>query len=227
MQPTPEIDGLCPIDDAGFGVVFGRRGGPIASAGTVLGNISIVCGGLGWKCDLRVSYRPSLGGTSIMTEWIDALVTRLSDDQKERNLKRAVQLRHADIIKAGAPAFFKEVLDSASETSRELNEKLGATLGDITFNTAGDHFAVRNSERRRVSLDVKLNLAGHQIEVVIDRHGPSVVSADGTPQMYKFKVGDDDDLRIEWQGDSFHEGEALASHLMQKAFEPLMVSINT
>ena len=80
--------------------------------------MSIVWGGRGWKCDLRVSYRPSLEGTSSMTEWIDALVSRLSDDQKERNLKRAGELLHADIIKAGAPAFFKAVLDSASETSR-------------------------------------------------------------------------------------------------------------
>ena len=161
-----------------------------------------------------------------MTEWIDALVTRLSDDQQERNLKRAVELLHADIIKAGAPAFFKAVLDSASETSRELNEKLGATLGDITFNEAGDHFAVRNSGRTRVSLDVKLNLAGHRIEVVIDRHGPNVAS-DGTAQTYKLKVGDDGELRVESQGDSFYEGEALASHLMQKALEPLMASIDT
>ena len=162
-----------------------------------------------------------------MTEWIDALVTRLSDDQKECNLKRAVQLLHADIIKAGAPAFFKEVLDSASEASRELNEKLGATLGDITFNEAGDHFAVRNTGRTRVSLDVKLNLARHQIEVVIDRHGPNIVSAGGITQTYTFKVGDDDEVRVELQSDSFHEGEALASHLVQKAFEPLMDSINT
>ena len=149
--------------------------------------MSIVWGGRGWKCDLRVSYRPSLEGTSSMTEWIDALVSRLSDDQKERNLKRAGELLHADIIKAGAPAFFKAVLDSASETSRELNEKLGATLGDITFNEAGDHFAVRNSGRTRVSLDVKLNLAGHRIEVVIDRHGPNVAS-DGTAQTYKLTL---------------------------------------
>ncbi len=162
-----------------------------------------------------------------MTEWIDALVTRLSDDHQERNLQRAVQLRHAEIIKAAAPPFFKEVLDRASETSRELNEKLGATLGDITFNEAGDHFAVRNTGRTRVSLDVKLNLAGHQIEVVIDRHGPNIVSAGGIAQTYTFKVGDDDDVRVEWQGDAFHEGAALASHLMQKTFGPLMDSINT
>ena len=162
-----------------------------------------------------------------MTDWIDALVTRLSDDQKGRNVKRAVQLVHADIIRARAPAFFKEVLDSASETSRELNEKLGATLGDITFNTAGDHFAVRNSGRTRVSLDVKLNLTGYQIEVVIDRHGPHVVSAEGTARTYEFKVGDDDKVRVESQGDSFHDGDALATRLLQEAFTALMVSTGT
>ena len=162
-----------------------------------------------------------------MTDWIDALVTRLSDDQKGRNLKRAVQLVHADIIRARAPAFFKEVLDRASETSRELNKKLGATLGDITFNTAGDHFAVRNSGRTRVSLDVKLNLTGYQIEVVIDRHGPHVVSAEGTARTYEFKVGDDDDVRVESQGDSFHDGDALATRLLQEAFTALMVSTGT
>ncbi len=42
MHLTPDIGGLCPIDDAGLGVVFGRRGGPRASAGPVLGNIAMV-----------------------------------------------------------------------------------------------------------------------------------------------------------------------------------------
>ena len=163
-----------------------------------------------------------------MTEWIDALVTRLSDDQKGRNWQHAVQLLHADIIKERAPRFFKEMLTSASEISRELNEKLGATVGEITFKASGDHFVVRNSGRTSVALDVKLNLTGHQIEVVVSSHAPNVVSGDGTAQMYKFKVDDDEELRVaESQGGSFYEAEALASYLLQKAFEPLLVSTNT
>ena len=119
-----------------------------------------------------------------------------------------------------APPELRETLHPLADQAL-LKRCRGWRCGTIDTPTASAKHTLRALARRW------LNLAGQQIEVVVDRHGPNIVSAGGIAETYAFTVGEDDEVWVEWQGNSFHEGAALASDLLQKAFEPLIDSINT
>ena len=120
-----------------------------------------------------------------MTDWVDDFVSKLSDEQRQANTARAHALLSDRLITERGPAFFSQLVEEAKTQAEELNAKLGATIGDVTFRSEGDSFSiVAEGAQCKITVVVTSNLRSHQIEVMYQedrlrthrRRGAHVVS---------------------------------------------------
>jgi hypothetical protein len=160
-----------------------------------------------------------------MTEWVDGLVAKLSSDQKQRNVANAMNLMHADIIGARAPKFMEELTASVETLAKELNEKLGASIGEVTFQgVPGYGFVVGCAATvASVSVSGKLNTKGHQIEVSLTKKGPLFVGGDGISRTFIFKIDGELNMYVQEQHQatapkSIYRPDDLASSLLRDVF---------
>jgi hypothetical protein len=79
-----------------------------------------------WCGGLRLTWPKahSVRREAEMTDWIDQLGARLTDEEKSQNLQYAIKLRDDRLIEGRAPAFFRAFSQVAQALAAELNEEL-------------------------------------------------------------------------------------------------------
>src|ERR1039457_1238610 len=119
------------------------------------------------KVGLRISlqYGQSGSGGSDMTDWIDLVAQRLTTDEQVDNERRAHRLLHHEIIKARAPEFCSNLGTHIEEIAKELDQKLGGTLGGVVSMNQGNGFMISNQGHRRMTVKGHLNPKGEQIDI--------------------------------------------------------------
>src|SRR5262245_16915732 len=101
-----------------------------------------------------------------MTDWVDDFVSKLSDEQRRENAARAHALLSDRLITERGPAFFTQLVEEAKTQAEEMNSKLGATIGTVTFQSEGQSFTlVADGTHGKLTVVVTANLPAHRIDV--------------------------------------------------------------
>lgn len=126
-----------------------------------------------------------------MAKWIDDLRNEMSDDERAKNDANARKRREADLIAARAPEFFGRLKAAFQRAAKELNEVMGASVGEVTCVEHGDRVVVSNAgggNGARGVVTAVLNQRGEQVEVHQDRKGQQFFGAGGVLTTYSFRV---------------------------------------
>ena len=171
----------------------------------------------------QVSVTVTITRGGQMTDWIDDLVKLLNAHERQENEANRVRLLDNDLILSKGGEWFRGLSAAAEELAKELNAKLGATLGEVQFSSSGDTgFTVSNRGRfgATVSLSARLDLRGQQIQVTVTKKGTRYVG-DGVAKTFVFSVEPQtNELRVKERGATatYEEGRTLAVALLRDAF---------
>jgi hypothetical protein len=154
-----------------------------------------------------------------MTDWVDDFVSKLSDEQRQANAARAHALLSDRLITERGPAFFSQLAEEAKTQADELNAKLGATIGDVTFRSQGDSFSiVADGAQCTLTVVVTSNLRSHQIEVSTKKIG-SRHTGDEVTTTYQIVVSKLDHLGVEFDArNTQHTPRGIVSGLLRAQF---------
>ena len=154
-----------------------------------------------------------------MTDWVDDFVSKLSDDQRKANAARAHALLSDRLITERGPSFFGQLVEEAKTQAEELNSKLGATIGDVTFLSQADSFSIIAAGTGcTLTVVVTSNLRGHQIEVSTKKVGPGH-PGDEIMTAYPIVVSKLDHLGVEFDAKSVqHTPRGIVSNILRAQF---------
>lgn len=155
-----------------------------------------------------------------MTDWVDDFVSKLSDEQRQANVARAHALLSDKLITERGPAFFNQLVEEAKTQADELNSKLGATIGDVTFQSQGDSFTiVAAGTDCQLTVVVTSNLRSHKIEVSAKKAGSRHAGEEVTTA-YPIVVSKLDHLGVEVDGKNIqHTPRGIVSNLLRAQFK--------
>ena len=155
-----------------------------------------------------------------MTDWVDDFVSKLSDEQRQANAARAHALLSDRLITERGPAFFSQLADEAKTQSEELNSKLGATIGDVSFRTEDSSFSIAAmGPQCALTVVVTANLAGHQIEVRAKKDRPQA-AGDEVLTRYPIVVSKLDHLGVEFDAKNVqHTPRGIVSNILRAQFK--------
>jgi hypothetical protein len=154
-----------------------------------------------------------------MTDWVDDFVSKLSDEQRRANAARAHALLSDRLITERGPAFFGQLVEEAKTQAEEINSKLGATIGTVTFQAESLSFTLAADGSLKLTVLVAANLPAHRIDVTASKGG-SQASAEATTS-YPIVVSKLDHLGIEFDGkNTQHTPRGIVSNLLRAQFKP-------
>lgn len=155
-----------------------------------------------------------------MTDWIDALAGKLTEDQKRANHQYAVDRDHERLIDEKAPEFFQRLSTAVTEIVNELNCKIGDSLGGVKMDTREGRFVLASQGRiASVSIAGILKAKERQIIVTTTKKGHRFVPGDGSvEQNFRFEIDDQDRLIAAVQKRSFNDPAQMASAILEAAF---------
>ena len=155
-----------------------------------------------------------------MTDWVDDFVSKLSDAQRQANAARAHALLTDRLITERGPAFFGQLVEEAKTQAEELNAKLGATIGDVTFRSQADSFSiVAAGAESTLTVVVTSNLRSHLIEVSAKKVG-SRHTGDEVMTAYPIVVSKLDHLGVEFDAKSVqHTPRGIVSNILRAQFK--------
>src|SRR5260221_3872008 len=160
--------------------------------------------------------------TFSMTEWIDGLVAKLSDEQKRKNVDRTYHLLCSALIEGRAPQFVNEMIEAVGVLAEEINKKLGASIGEVQFKaTPGYGFNLGSTGQVSVSVLAKANLKGQQIEFTTSKKGNNYLPNSGVFRAFTFRVDDQSAMYAQEnkpQAEKFYTAAELASHVLRDVF---------
>ena len=156
-----------------------------------------------------------------MTDWVDDFVNKLSDGDRQRNAARAHALLSDRLITERGPAFFNQLVEEAKTQAEELNSKLGATIGDVTFRSQGDSFSiVADGTHCKLTVVVASNLREHRIDVSTTKAGGPHSGAE-VRTSYAIVVSKLDHLGVEFDGkNAQHTPRGVVSNILRAQFKP-------
>ena len=156
-----------------------------------------------------------------MTDWVDDFVSKLSDDEKQRNAARAHALLSDRLITERGPAFFSQLVEEAKTQAEELNAKLGATIGNVTFRSQGDSFTIAaDGTSCKLTVVVASNLREHRIDVSTTKTGGPHSGAEATAS-YPIVVSKLDHLGVEFDGkNAQHTPRGIVSNILRAQIRP-------
>ena len=154
-----------------------------------------------------------------MTDWVDDLVSKLSDEQRQANAARAHALLSDRLITERGPALFSQLVEEAKVQAEELNSKLGATIGDVTFRSEGDSFTVvAAGAHRTLTVVVTINVRSHQLDVSTRKAGDT---GNEVKTSYPIVVSKLDHLGVEFDGkNAQHTPRGIVSNILRAQFKP-------
>jgi hypothetical protein len=156
-----------------------------------------------------------------MTDWVDELVSKLSDQQRQENAARAHAILSDRLITERGPAFFNQLVDEAKAQAEELNSKMGATIGDVTFQSEGSSFSIiADGPHGKLTVVVTSNLREHRLDVSRKKAGGQ---QDGTAvtTSYPIVVSKLDHLGVEFDGKNpQHTPRGVVSNILRAQFKP-------
>src|SRR5437763_108628 len=101
-----------------------------------------------------------------MTDWINDLYARLPPAEQDANKDRAASNRKRRLIAQGAPEWFERAATAAMALAAELNERLPATLGFVTFERNGsEQFTVACGGATPVNVAVRMDIPKGEVAV--------------------------------------------------------------
>jgi hypothetical protein len=155
-----------------------------------------------------------------MTDWVDDFVSKLSDEQRKANAARAHAILSDRLITERGPALFSQLVEEAKAQAEELNSKLGATIGDVTFRSQADSFSiVAAGPECQLTVVVTSNLRSHRIEVSAKKTG-SGHTGDEVTAAYPIVVSKLDHLGVEFDAKNIqHTPRGIVSNLLRAQFK--------
>lgn len=124
-----------------------------------------------------------------MSKWIDDVVAKQTPDERANNLRRTTDASDAAVLQSGAGTYLENVTREVEILARELDEKLGATLGGVTFQAGSDR-GFKASSGGFIAATVRglLNLKERRIEVSVTKKGPDVVQGVSDTELHTFPL---------------------------------------
>src|SRR5688500_19323780 len=125
-----------------------------------------------------------------MTDWVDRLVTKLGKEQDQTNTLHRIRIRNAEIIDAVAPEYVVRLCASVESLGKEINEKLGGSLGGVTTRSADDGCALATHGPRRVTVTLRYTTRPGQLKVSYKWEGVTSITGGPTTDedIYRFAV---------------------------------------
>ena len=154
-----------------------------------------------------------------MTDWVDDFVSKLNENQRRENAARAHALLSDRLITERGPAFFSQLIEEAKAQAEEMNSKLGATIGNVTFTSEGQSFTiVADGTACQLTVVVTSNLGAHRLDVTATKAGAQT-GTDTTS--YPIVVSKLDHLGVEFDGKTAqHTPRAIVSSVLRAQFRP-------
>ena len=156
-----------------------------------------------------------------MTDWVDEFASKLSDEQRQKNVARAHALLSDRLITERGPAFFNQLIDEARTQAEEANSKLGATIGTVTFKAEGSSFSIAaDGTHCKLTVVVASNLPDHRIDVTATKTGGQETPAE-VKTSYPIVVSKLDHLGVEFDGkNAQHTPRGIVSNILRAQFKP-------
>lgn len=154
-----------------------------------------------------------------MTDWVDDFVSKLNESQRKENAARAHALLSDRLITERGPAFFSQLVDEAKAQAEEMNAKLGATIGTVSFQSEGPSFTITaDGTSSQLTVVVTSNLKAHRLDVTATRAGAQT-GTDTTS--YPIVVSKLDHLGVEFDGkNAQHTARSIVSGILRAQFRP-------
>lgn len=157
-----------------------------------------------------------------MGDWIDDLEARATKEAAERTRQEEIRLHNARLIRAKAPGFFNLLLQRIKSDCERLREKFpnDSRYHPFVNEERPSGFSLNGSKMPRRILGFDLNVDAHRIDVCERvKHSREDQPFPRALAPIDITVGNEDELKLTFRGNTHDTPESLAHQLISYACE--------